>query len=223
MTTEEKYPLLIGRAVDENKRLHNAREVADFIHKHGRYGDVDITLEDGTPFINTIGSYINTAADKEYRDEVIKEIMHLNAAENANHGRKQPLTVKNLAVLKRIIKPGIEITASYHAYHPQTVGLTRVVTQVQSNAFYSVIKNQPHHKFSICNDGKGFRTEFGKASEYIFDGGAVKVLNSRDNDSVLWEFEVFEGEYSFTEDNTEEEQSDDIDEDDSPQFGGLQL
>lgn len=36
MTAEEKYPLLIGHAIDGNKRLHNIQQVASFICKHGQ-------------------------------------------------------------------------------------------------------------------------------------------------------------------------------------------
>lgn len=49
------------------------------------------------------------------------------------------------------------------------VGLTRVVTTVQTVGFYSKIKDQPDHPFSTCNYGKGFYTDFGKAGNYIFD------------------------------------------------------
>ena len=37
------------------------------------------------------------------------------------------------------------------------VGLVRVVTEVQTNAYYSVVKDQPTHQYSTCNYGKGFR------------------------------------------------------------------
>ena len=68
-----------------------------------------------------------------------------------------PLEIHSLAALKRTIKPGTELIATYHAKHPEIVGLVRVVTEVQTNAFYSVIKDQPDHEYSTCNHGKGFR------------------------------------------------------------------
>ena len=103
-----------------------------------------------------------------------------------------PLAIRNLAGLKRAIKPGAELMATYHANHPEIVGLVRVVTEVQTNAFYSVIKDQPDHKFSTCNYGKGFRSDFEKAANYQFDGTSIKVLNSRKGDgSVLYELEVY--------------------------------
>lgn len=72
------------------------------------------------------------------------------------------IQVKSLTELKRAIKPGVEMLTTSHAYHPDIVGLTRQVTKVQTVGFYSVIKNQLDHKYSACNYGKGFFTEFEK-------------------------------------------------------------
>ena len=106
-----------------------------------------------------------------------------------------PLAIRNLACLKRAIKPGAELMATYHANHPEIVGLVRVVTEVQTNAFYSVIKDQPNHEYTTCNHRKGFRSNFEKAANYQFDGTTVRVLNTRKGDgSVLCEFEVYEPE-----------------------------
>lgn len=78
----------------------------------------------------------------------------------------QPMAFKNLSELKRYIKLGTEFKATRHKYHPDIVGLTRVVTKVQTNGFYSKIKDEPNHRFSDCNGGKGFFTELGKAGGY---------------------------------------------------------
>ena len=51
------------------------------------------------------------------------------------------MAFKNLAELKRYIKLGTEFKATRHKYHPDIVGLTRVVTKVQTNGFYSKIKD----------------------------------------------------------------------------------
>ena len=79
-----------------------------------------------------------------------------------------PLRIKNLAELKRCIRPGTELVATSHSKHPALVGLVRVVTEVQTNAYYSVVKDQPSHQYSTCNYGKGFRSDFEKASNYIY-------------------------------------------------------
>lgn len=98
-------------------------------------------------------------------------------------GRK-PLQIKNLADLKRHIKVGTELAATYHANYPDIVGLTRVVTKVQTNGFYSVIKNQPNHRWSGFNYGKGGWPSFEKASLYHFNGSSIQVLNARKNDGI---------------------------------------
>lgn len=127
----------------------------------------------------------------------------------------QPARIKNLAELKRLIKPGTELKATMHSKHPEIVGLTRVFTDVQTNAFYSVIKDQPEHQLSRCNYGKGFRSDIEKASCYEFDGSTIRVLDSRKNDgSVLYEMEVYDRENSMTETNEAEPT-----ESDEPVFG----
>lgn len=105
---------------------------------------------------------------------------------------RQPLRFTHRADLMRHISVGTEIVATAHAYHPDLIGLTRVVTKVQTDGFYSKIKGQPEHKWSTCNHGRGFFTPYSKASFYRFNGGTVQVLNSRLEDgSVLYEMEVY--------------------------------
>lgn len=53
---------------------------------------------------------------------------------------RKPLQIKNLADLKRHIKLGTELVATSHQCHPDIVGLTRVVTKVQTNGFYSKLQ-----------------------------------------------------------------------------------
>lgn len=126
---------------------------------------------------------------------------------------REPTRIKNLAELKRLIKPGTEIKALTHKKHPEIVGLTRVITEVQTNAFYSKIKDDPSNKFSTCNYGKGFRSDIEKASDYQFDGTTVKVLDTRAKDgSVLYEMEVYDQENSMAETNATVQTEDEDDE-----------
>ena len=106
--------------------------------------------------------------------------------------KRQPFHFKHRSDMMRNITVGTEIVATAHAYHPDLIGLTRVVTKVQTDGFYSKIKGQPEHKWSTCNHGKGFFTPYSKASFYRFNGGTVQVLNPRLKDgSVLYEMEVY--------------------------------
>ena len=137
--------------------------------------------------------------------------------------QKAPLRIKNLAELKRCIRPGTELVATSHSKHPALVGLVRVVTEVQTNAYYSVVKDQPTHQYSTCkpthqystcNYGKGFRSDFEKASNYLFEGTTIKVLDRRSSDgSVLYEMELYPGEYLVLGQKNDMEENADIRED----------
>lgn len=61
---------LIGHSVAGNKRLRSIEAVADFICKHGEYGDVKIT-SNGETFITTIGIYLDKVADIKYRAKLM--------------------------------------------------------------------------------------------------------------------------------------------------------
>ena len=117
--------------------------------------------------------------------------------------QRESVAFKNLAELKRFIRPGVEFKTLYHANHAGMVGLTRVVTTVQTTGFYSKIRDQPEHPFSTCNHGKGFYTDFGKAGNYLFDGTTVKVKDTRNKDrGVIYEFEFYDREQILQEDMT---------------------
>ena len=114
--------------------------------------------------------------------------------------QRKPAALKSLADLKRFIRPGIEFKTLSQKYHPDLVGLTRVVTAVQTVCFYSQIKDQPDSRFSTDNGGKGFRTDFAKADAYIFDGTTVKVKDARNKDrGVIYDFEFYDGEQTMQE------------------------
>lgn len=120
---------------------------------------------------------------------------------DAQEKQRKPVAIKNLAELKRFIRPGVEFKTLYHANHAGMVGLTRVVTTVQTTGFYSKIRDQPEHPFSTCNHGKGFYTDFGKAGNYLFDGTTVKVKDTRNKDrGVIYEFEFYDREQILQED-----------------------
>lgn len=101
------------------------------------------------------------------------------------------ITVKNLAHLKSLMTTGRCFRVIYHAFRKDVEGLIRVIGHVQKNAVYSKIKDQPNHRYSLCNYEKGLRTDFEKASMYIF-GDTIKVKENADSDDILYEFEVLE-------------------------------
>lgn len=61
---------LMGYSMTENRQLKNIDEVADFICKNGKHGDVTIK-NNGEPFITTIGIYLDKVADIRYRAQLM--------------------------------------------------------------------------------------------------------------------------------------------------------
>ena len=51
---------------------------------------------------------------------------------DASKKQREPVAFKSLAELKRFIRPGVEFKTVSHANHADMVGLTRVVTTVQT-------------------------------------------------------------------------------------------
>lgn len=142
----------------------------------------------------------------ECRDITLAEFRGIYGTDDpdipAKHERGEPvpLEISCLAALKRAVKPGTELMATYHRNHPEIVGLVRVVTEVHTNGFYSKIKDQPDHEFSQFNHGRGFYTGYEKAARYQFGGSSIKVLDARKNDgSSLYEFEVYAQEMKMEE------------------------
>ena len=121
---------------------------------------------------------------------------------NATNAR-QPIAIKNLADFKRHIQPGTEIYVRSHSVHPDLEGLTRVVTRVQTNGFYSVIKGQPNNKWSTCNYGKGIRQDYEPASFYRFNGSTIQILDRRRGNRPLCEIELYEKEQTQTMNESE--------------------
>lgn len=102
------------------------------------------------------------------------------------------MKINNLAHLKRALQKDATFRIVRHQKWPDIVGLIRVVDSVQSNAIYTKILNQPEHRISLCNGGRGLRMEFEKASYYRF-GDTVKVYeNPGKDESLLYEFEVLD-------------------------------
>ena len=61
---------LVGYFEGESKQLKSVEEVAEFICKNGKRGDVTIT-NDGEPFITTIGIYLDMVTDIRYRSQLM--------------------------------------------------------------------------------------------------------------------------------------------------------
>ena len=77
--------------------------------------------------------------------------------------------INNLAQLKRVLVRGTKFQFLKHRIE-EFIGQQRVVNIANTVGIYSVIPNEPNHKVSLANDRKGYYTEWGKASDWEFDG-----------------------------------------------------
>ena len=151
------------------------------------------------------GELVNPAAlDRDpFIQQVMADVEHISQEEAAQLAEdtpeRQAFEIKSLADLKRNISVGTEIETTYHWKHPDLVGLTRVVTKVQTNGFYCKVKDQPQHKWSVCNNGEGIFSDFQKADTYRFrstpKGTSIQVLDRHDpqHETVLLEMMVYPG------------------------------
>lgn len=80
MNKYEKHPRLIGMSHHNERELNSIEEVAKYICEKGVSSDVTITYEDGTPFLNTFGIYIDRISDMNYRSELLKVLIPMQKA-----------------------------------------------------------------------------------------------------------------------------------------------
>lgn len=80
MNKDAKHPRLIGMSHHDERELNSIEEVAKYICEKGVSGDVTITYEDGTPFLNTFGIYIDRISDMNYRSELLKVLIPMQKA-----------------------------------------------------------------------------------------------------------------------------------------------
>ena len=75
--SQNSHPRLFGYSSQCQKELNSVQEVANFIFTEGLKSDVLITTSDGTPFIRTIGFFIDKIASMEYREALLTELVPL--------------------------------------------------------------------------------------------------------------------------------------------------
>ena len=79
--------------------------------------------------------------------------------------------VKSLSQLKTMVNNKTPFIIVSHYIKPECVGQVRVPNVIQTNGFYSIIKDDIEHPVSKANNGKGYWIEYGKASEWKFENG----------------------------------------------------
>lgn len=82
--------------------------------------------------------------------------------------------IKNLSQLKKAINEKRHFIIRKHYVRPEYEGQERIPNVIQTNAFYSVVANEPENPVSLGNRGKGSFCEYGKASDWTFEDGVCK-------------------------------------------------
>jgi hypothetical protein len=101
------------------------------------------------------------------------------------------MIIKNLAQLKRAIEARTPFNVVEHFYHPQYTGQKRIPNYIQTNGFYSVVRDNQRHEINSYNRGRGVFCPYGKAREnWEFNGETVTMLTTRYerqcNDVCCW-------------------------------------
>lgn len=76
--------------------------------------------------------------------------------------------VRNLSQLKRKINSGARFKILEHYVKPDFNGQVRKPNIVQTNGFYSIVDGEPDNAVTLANDGKGYISWYGKASDWVF-------------------------------------------------------
>ncbi|WP_133051076.1 hypothetical protein [Ruminiclostridium hungatei] len=97
----------------------------------------------------------------------------------------------SLSQLKKELQKGKRFIVLDHQ-KPDLIGTVREVSTVQGNAIYTKIADNPEHKHSICNGGRGLRMDYAKASCYEF-GDSIKWFAApigTDDNRLIMEFKL---------------------------------
>ena len=98
------------------------------------------------------------------------------------------MDIKNLSQLKKAMRDGHDFYIEKHYIHPEYTGQTRCVKECGTTYMYTGIKDNPLHRVSQLNSGKGCYLNFGKASEWVFDNGFCTLINRTNN--PVWTIRV---------------------------------
>lgn len=89
------------------------------------------------------------------------------------------MIIKNLTQLKRAVEARTPFDVVEHFYHPQYTGQKRIPNYIQTNGFYSVVRDNQRHEINSYNRGRGVFCPYGKAMEnWEFNGDTVTMLNT---------------------------------------------
>lgn len=97
--------------------------------------------------------------------------------------------IQNLAQFKKAMKEGKRFQIIEHFTFPERNGEIRKANVIQTNGMYTVIPDNPDHRISQANHGKGSWIEFGKASDWVFCNG---LIHQKFMEQPIWTLRVLD-------------------------------
>ena len=100
--------------------------------------------------------------------------------------------IKNLNQLKKSLKKGTRLQIVTHC-RPEWAGQLREITVANTQGFYSIIPDEPDHKVSKGNDGKGSVLWWSNAPFWDFTDGVCSLYSSdtkRTEEYLIMSFRV---------------------------------
>ena len=101
------------------------------------------------------------------------------------------MDINNLSQLKKELQKGKRFIVINHQ-KPELIGQIREVNKVQTNGIFTTIADNPDHKWSKCNGGKGSRMDYNQANHYEF-GDTIKWFElpvGSDDNTLIMEFQI---------------------------------
>jgi hypothetical protein len=91
--------------------------------------------------------------------------------------KKTMQKIKNLTQFKQLCSEEmVTFVIEKHYVKPEYTGQIRIIQEVETNGFYTGIAEEPEHKLSKCNEGKGIWCRFGQAKDWKFcDDGLICI------------------------------------------------
>ena len=78
------------------------------------------------------------------------------------------MEIQNLSQLKKALKEKHLFVIASHKNFPERIGEVRYINKLQTNGFYSKVKDNPASTVNIANRGLGSWLEYGKAINWTF-------------------------------------------------------
>lgn len=107
-------------------------------------------------------------------------------------------TIKNLSQFKKAVKVGAMFEITNHC-RPEQIGKIRTITRKQTNGFYSSNEVE-YREGKIIPVERDLWCEFGKATDYEFDGNKIRQYVNYDDckhapiHELIMEIQMIKGE-----------------------------